>query len=232
MLRAPDVAAGQSSPCPGCGTMVTCPEPVYEAEVVLVTPKGAAREKSPASTSIPTRSLTIKAHTKPGPAEKPALVNPYLDVDDKALPTKAPTKPPAVNPYVDLDDDQAYSVINPPPALDTSFDSRRPCPVCREQILLTAAKCRYCGEIFDNALKKLDQKKPRKSRGRTAAAEGRDLLMGFVCFAVGTVLTLASYANAAADEKGGGRFLVFYGLILGGIAGMIRGVWGLVGSGR
>ena len=43
MLRAPDAAAGKSSPCPGCGAMATCPEPVYEAEVVLVSPKKTLR---------------------------------------------------------------------------------------------------------------------------------------------------------------------------------------------
>jgi hypothetical protein len=32
-LRAPDNAAGRSSTCPGCGNRVTCPEPVYDAEV-------------------------------------------------------------------------------------------------------------------------------------------------------------------------------------------------------
>ena len=33
-LKAPDDAAGKSSKCPGCGGTVTCPEPVYDAEVV------------------------------------------------------------------------------------------------------------------------------------------------------------------------------------------------------
>jgi predicted RNA-binding Zn-ribbon protein involved in translation (DUF1610 family) len=36
-LKAPDSAAGKSSKCPGCGSIVTCPEPVYEAEVVEMT---------------------------------------------------------------------------------------------------------------------------------------------------------------------------------------------------
>ena len=33
-LKAPDDAAGRSSKCPGCGTSVTCPEPIYDAELV------------------------------------------------------------------------------------------------------------------------------------------------------------------------------------------------------
>jgi hypothetical protein len=33
-LKAPESAAGKSSTCPGCGAKVTCPEPVYDAEVI------------------------------------------------------------------------------------------------------------------------------------------------------------------------------------------------------
>lgn len=32
--------------------------------------------------------------------------------------------------------------------------NRKPCPACGEMIVNTAAKCRFCGEIFDPALKK------------------------------------------------------------------------------
>jgi DNA-directed RNA polymerase subunit M/transcription elongation factor TFIIS len=35
-----------------------------------------------------------------------------------------------------------------------ALPSRRPCPQCGEMIVATAAKCRYCGEIFDPKLKK------------------------------------------------------------------------------
>jgi predicted RNA-binding Zn-ribbon protein involved in translation (DUF1610 family) len=195
MLRAPDAAAGKSSPCPGCGAIATCPEPVYEAEVVLVTPKREPRETSSSKKS-------------------------------------PPIKPPAVNPYVDLDDDKPYALVDPPPAADDAPESRRPCPMCGEMILTTAAKCRYCGEVFDAVLRRGEGKKPKKSTSRTVASDGRDVVMGFICFAIGTGLTVASHANAVADDRGGSRFVVFYGLILGGIAGMIRGIWGLAGSSR
>jgi predicted RNA-binding Zn-ribbon protein involved in translation (DUF1610 family) len=50
----------------------------------------------------------------------------------------------------------------PPGALDSSDASdasRRPCPACGEMIVKTAAKCRYCGEIFDETLKQQELKK-------------------------------------------------------------------------
>jgi predicted RNA-binding Zn-ribbon protein involved in translation (DUF1610 family) len=37
-LKAPDQAAGKSSKCPGCGSPVTCPEAIYDAELLSVTP--------------------------------------------------------------------------------------------------------------------------------------------------------------------------------------------------
>ncbi len=199
MLRAPEAAVGKSSQFPGCGVMVTCPEPVYEAEVVLVTPKNS-------------------------PPRQPAA---------KSLP---PKEPRPVNPYTDLDDDKAYALVNPPTAVEAPAESRRPCSVCGEMILSSAIKCRYCGEVFDAVLKRGTTKKPRKSSSRSAGPDDgsgvRDLVIGFVSFAIGFGATLASFANPVADDKGGGRFFVFYGLILGGIVGMFRGIWTLARSSR
>ena len=199
MLRAPEAAAGKSSQCPGCGVMVTCPEPVYEAEVILVTPK-----KSPAQKSAP-----------------------------KSPP---PRQPPPVNPYADLDDDKPYALVNPPPAAEAAAETRRPCSVCGEMILSTAVKCRFCGEVFDAVLKKGKTKRPRKTNSRSAGLDDgsgvRDLVIGFVSFAIGFGATLMSFANPVGDDKGGGRFVVFYGLILGGIVGIFRGIWTLARSSR
>ena len=37
-------------------------------------------------------------------------------------------------------------------------DDRKPCPACGEMIVATAAKCRFCGEIFDAKMKKAARK--------------------------------------------------------------------------
>jgi predicted RNA-binding Zn-ribbon protein involved in translation (DUF1610 family) len=112
-LKAPDEAAGKSSKCPGCGGAVTCPEPIYDAEV-------------------------LDASEKPSSAH---------------------------DPYADLDDDKPYGVVNPQPGEDPAGESRRPCPMCGEMILANAAKCRYCGEVFDPALKKVKGGKSNKKYG-------------------------------------------------------------------
>jgi uncharacterized RDD family membrane protein YckC len=36
---------------------------------------------------------------------------------------------------------------------------RRPCPMCGEMILVEAIKCRYCGEIFDETLRRAEGRK-------------------------------------------------------------------------
>ena len=67
--------------------------------------------------------------------------------------------PSGHDPYADLDGETPYGVVEHQPSAGSSPEGRRPCPMCGEMILTTAAKCRYCGEVFDPALKK------RQSRG-------------------------------------------------------------------
>lgn len=127
-LKAPDNAAGKSSKCPGCGATVTCPEPIYEAELI---------------------------------------------------------DPPAggINPYDDLDEDKPYAMAGPRPGSAPEIgvpggEVRKPCPMCGEMIVATAAKCRYCGEVFDAKLKKAKRKKKKYS------AEDEDLTTGEIVLAV------------------------------------------------
>ncbi|MFN0051574.1 MAG: hypothetical protein ACKV0T_05245 [Planctomycetales bacterium] len=42
-------------------------------------------------------------------------------------------------------------------------DGRKPCPACGEMIMAKAAKCRFCGEIFDATLKRREKKRASRS---------------------------------------------------------------------
>lgn len=142
-LKAPDAAAGKSSKCPGCGGTVTCPEPVYDAEVV------------------------------------------EMDV--------APEKPSGFNPFADLDDDKPYGVAGPQPIEQSSDDGRRPCPMCGEIIVATAAKCRFCGEVFDPTLKKIKSKKKKKKKSYNSEDEsltGGEIAIGILCSGIGCIAGL------------------------------------------
>jgi predicted RNA-binding Zn-ribbon protein involved in translation (DUF1610 family) len=125
-LKAPDNAVGRTSKCPGCASPVTCPEPVYDAELVDAPPGG-------------------------------------------------------VDPYAELDADKPYALVEPRPGAMLGGEAapgkaRRPCPMCGEMIIATAAKCRYCGEIFDPILKKVG-KGGKKGKLRSIASAQRNLLI-------------------------------------------------------
>lgn len=55
---------------------------------------------------------------------------------------------------------------------------RRPCPVCGEMIMPNAAKCRYCGEIFDETLKKKKRRKKKRRSSSSGYDEDSDLSPG------------------------------------------------------
>ena len=59
-----------------------------------------------------------------------------------------------------------YGLDDPAPALapkESGTEPRKPCPMCGEMIVASAAKCRFCGEVFDESLKKAEKKKKRLS---------------------------------------------------------------------
>jgi predicted RNA-binding Zn-ribbon protein involved in translation (DUF1610 family) len=134
-LKAPDSAVGKSSKCPQCGSTVTCPEPVYDAELIEA--------------------------------------------------------PGGVDPYADLDSDKPYAMVAPEPAAGqgSEAEGRRPCPMCGEMIVATAAKCRYCGEIFDPALKKAKSKKKRQTAEDEDLSTG-DMIVAVICSGIGCIASI------------------------------------------
>ncbi len=77
-LKAPDNAAGKSSKCPGCGATVTCPEPIYDAELVEspdalaggLDPFGDLDSDKPYAVAGPTPAEAASSETG-GPASLP-----------------------------------------------------------------------------------------------------------------------------------------------------------------
>src|SRR5262249_10495128 len=79
-----------------------------------------------------------------------------------------------------------YAVENPyqapQPAGPGSDEQRRPCPVCGEMILANAAKCRFCGEVFDPALKKA-----KKAKASDAEMSTGDWVVAVLCSGIGCI---------------------------------------------
>lgn len=59
-------------------------------------------------------------------------------------------------------------------------EDRKPCPACGEMIVSTAAKCRFCGEIFDATLKR----KAKKAARGSAGSDDADMTIGDWIFCV------------------------------------------------
>ncbi len=109
---------------------------------------------------------------------------------------------------------------------ETPIESDRiPCSACGEMIKPKAAKCRFCGEIFDPALKK--RKKKKKKRGGSYAAEDEDMSTGdwvvaILCSGIGCIAGIVWMIQG--KPKGTKMFLVSLGMqfFWGVIRGMIE----------
>jgi DNA-directed RNA polymerase subunit M/transcription elongation factor TFIIS len=191
-LKARESAGGRTRKCPVCATRVTCPEPLYDADVV--------------DAEIVDAEVVAAAH--------PVAIG------------------AGVNPYADLDDDGDYQVVDSGANADSETEARRPCPMCGETILAAAVKCRYCGEVFDAVLKKGKRRKSGKKASRRGSNPDavRALGIGVVLTVIGIGLTAASFANPVATSGGQAKSYVFYGLIIGGIGGIIQGIRGFMSS--
>jgi hypothetical protein len=96
--------------------------------------------------------------------------------------------PPPSSPSRFTDEDFAEPA--PPPA--AAEPGRHPCPMCGEMIADGAAKCRFCGAIFDPTLRRQEEKKKRK---RSYSAEDEDLtstdwLLAIICTNIGCIAGL------------------------------------------
>jgi predicted RNA-binding Zn-ribbon protein involved in translation (DUF1610 family) len=171
-LKAPDSAAGKSSKCPQCGSPVTCPEPIYDAELV----------EAPAS------------------------------------------RPGGVDPYSDLDSDKPYGMVEVVPAAATATEARRPCPMCGEMIVATAAKCRFCGEVFDDTIKKVKKKGKggKAARMKSIASAQRNLI---ICILLQIVLYIALLIFGRDQKPEAGMALliicIFAAMLGAGVAGTV-----------
>lgn len=79
---------------------------------------------------------------------------------------------PEIGPPLGFSDEE-YELEAPPPEPAKPAD-RKPCPMCGEMIARDAVKCRYCGEIFDETLKK----SAKKGKKGGSHSEDEDLSAG------------------------------------------------------
>lgn len=87
-------------------------------------------------------------------------------------------------------------------------DARKPCPACGEMIVATAAKCRFCGEIFDASLKRQEAKKNKKeSRSYSSGDDDMtpvDWVLAILCPGIGCILGIV---RVCTGKGSGGKMI-------------------------
>lgn len=129
----------------------------------------------------------------------------------------------------DVVDAEAFDVEKSPSRDDSSTNSERedqdrePCPMCGEMIPVDAAKCRFCGEIFDSELRRMengDRTNRRRSRFPTMVSIAGVMWIIFGALIVVSLIINLLLLNDVRPARGndeavaGGRIcgLVFFGL--------------------
>jgi hypothetical protein len=150
-----------------------------------------------------------------------------VPADDADVIEMTPLESGGVDPYRDLGADEHYAVVDPEPAVDSATERRRPCPMCGEMILATAAKCRFCGEVLDPSLKKAkgpSGKAGKKKQLRTIAFYQKYLIR---CVLIQIVIYVGSLVlSAAARPLPQGPalavgLLLLLALLVAGVAGTV-----------
>jgi predicted RNA-binding Zn-ribbon protein involved in translation (DUF1610 family) len=109
-------------------------------------------------------------------------------------------------PVFDPDATAAPYKVADVPATKGEDEGRKPCPMCGEMILQDAAKCRFCGEIFDPELRK-SQKKVNPGDSDMSTGE---YVLAFVCSGIGCIMGVIYMIQG--KPKGLKMFLISLGM--------------------
>jgi hypothetical protein len=231
-LSAPDKAAGRMAPCPKCKKKIEVPAtmppvapsrhaPLLSSPSPLAAPQPAA--KAPQS-APPTKRVAVTPtppNKTPPARESTAELVPLLN-DEDLVPSKALAPPlgeleimPSSG-LIAIHDDVDDMLAD----IDSSIAKEKATAAANLQAAIAAP-----------SLTTRSSARPRRSNPKSERASSFsfgdsglvDIGLGILLAGGGIAVTAASYANAAA-QPGGGRYYVFYGVIIGGIWRFFRGL--------
>jgi DNA-directed RNA polymerase subunit M/transcription elongation factor TFIIS len=78
-----------------------------------------------------------------------------------------------------------YATSPAPPADE---GQRQPCPMCGEMIMVDAVKCRFCGEIFDETLKKAEKRKKGGGHDRDSDLTVGEIVAAVLCSGIACII--------------------------------------------
>ncbi len=97
------------------------------------------------------------------------------------------------------------------------------CPNCREFISSDAAQCRFCKTPIDPQIAaQAAVQLAEENRSERKRAAIKYMLIGIGVFVLGLAITIGSY-SMAASSKGGGHYVITYGLIISGAGNFLYG---------
>ena len=116
--------------------------------------------------------------------------------------------------FEDIADDEANAPVD-------ESAKRKPCPMCGELIAKTAAKCRYCGEVLDPALRKRSKKK--SSAAADDELTGVDIALCILCSNIGCIIGIVAMLRGQSS-RGGKMIAIAIGFqfVLGAIFALIE----------
>jgi predicted RNA-binding Zn-ribbon protein involved in translation (DUF1610 family) len=126
----------------------------------------------------------------------------------------------------DVVEAETFGVSSTPSPSDSSPSSeregndRRPCPMCGEMIPVGAAKCRFCGEIFDPELRRLEKKK--KTRASDSDLSAGEWVVAILCSGIGCICGIVWMVQG--KPKGGKMFGVslLFAILWGAIQAALK----------
>ncbi len=119
--------------------------------------------------------------------------------------------------YGAADDSESYGFDGADEYSAPAMEQRRPCPMCGEMIVAKAAKCRFCGEILDPALKRKKKKRSR-SRSRTQSYSNDGELTGvdwILCLFCGGIACIVGLVALCTGDSARGTKMIFISIGMG-----------------
>lgn len=173
-----ECGAQLKAPDSAAGKIGTCPHCGTRMKL-----EGGGAPDAPAAASDPMQS-------PPSPFDEPGASN-------------EPVEPEIYEPELVDPVDALAAASEPEHVFESSTPgepARRPCPACGEMIPVSALKCRFCGELFDPALKR----EARKSSIDDNMTTG-DWVVAILCSGIGCIVGIVWMIQG---KKKGGKMLL------------------------
>ena len=154
------------------------------------------------------------------------------DAEEFGAPASEPSTPFSLqpsggSPETWLDEMQGPAAASTPPG--AGGEARRPCPECGEMIVVGAAKCRFCGAVFDPRLRRTSMHRGQSYQGFAITSMVLGIVSIFTaCF--GIVFGIVAIIFGVVANNGMKQSKNFDGKGMA-TAGLVTGILGAMSAG-